>query len=488
MHINSEIFNIFYKMKTNPQNIEAKIKPFRLVKYFTFSSIVVIFLGTFILSALNTHWTKSMQRQKSEEYAFLLIENLNHQIFLRFIIPVAIKYGRVKLRDQEQYELMDQVIRNTLHSFKVEMVNIYDVDNVISYSFDKELIGIKDIGGTGYKNALAGKASSRLVQRGNFWENLLGLPKEIKLITIAPLRAEKRVSRILGSVLGVVEIEQDLSGEYKTIFKFQVLVIITGSIVMGVLLLILIFVVKRGEKIIQQRALERLKLEEQLSRAERLSALGEMAASISHEIRNPLGIIRSSAELLKKKIARVDPDNTIPNIIVEETGRLNDIITDFINYAKPRSPHLVPIRVEEVIEKNLNFLAVQMAEQGYSVKKDYKSNFPDIMADSAMLYQAFLNILINAMQSMPDGGEIHVEAISKNSTIKLIFDDEGEGISEEIILKIWEPFFTTKEKGTGLGLGIVKNIIEAHGGEIQISNRPEKGVQVLVELPLKQEV
>ena len=147
-----------------------------------------------------------MQRQKSEEYAFLLIENLNHQIFLRFIIPVAIKYGRVKLRDQEQYELMDQVIRNTLHSFKVEMVNIYDIENVISYSFDKELIGIKDIGGTGYKNAIAGKASSRLVQRGNFWENLLGLPKEIKLITIAPLRAEKRLSRILGSVLGVVEI------------------------------------------------------------------------------------------------------------------------------------------------------------------------------------------------------------------------------------------------------------------------------------------
>ena len=335
----------FNKMKTNPQNIEEKVKPFRLVKYFTFSSIVVMFLGTFILSALNTHWTRSMQRQKSEEYAFLLIDNLNHQIFLRFVIPIAIKYGRVRLRDPEQYELMDEVIRNTLHSFKVEMVNIYDNGNVISYSFDKELIGIKDFGGTGYKNAVAGKASSRLVQRGNFWENLFGFPKEIKLITIAPLYAEKKLSRILGPVLGVVEIEQDLSEEYEAIFQFQVLVIITGTVVMGVLLLILILVVKRGEKIIQQRALERLRLEEQLSRAERLSALGEMAAGISHEIRNPLGIIRSSAELLKKKIARVEPENTIPDVIVEEAGRLNDIITDFINFAKPRSPHLVPIRV-----------------------------------------------------------------------------------------------------------------------------------------------
>lgn len=174
--------------------------------------------------------------------------------------------------------------------------------------------------------------------------------------------------------------------------------------------------------------------------------MGEMAAGISHEIRNPLGIIRSSAGLLKKKIASVDPDNTIPNIIVEEAGRLNDIITDFINYAKPRSLHLVPIRVEEVIEKNLAFLAAQMTEQGYSVKKDFKNNLPDIMADSVMLYQAFLNILINAMQSMPDGGEIRVEAFLENSTIKLIFDDEGGAYRKILFSRYGNRFSPPKRK------------------------------------------
>ena len=104
------------------------------------------------------------------------------------------------------------------------------------------------------------------------------------------------------------------------------------------LFLILIFIVKRGESIIEKRAQERLRLREQLDRAAHLSSLGEMAAVISHEIRNPLGIIFSSAELLKKKMAKLEPNNTIPEIIVEESTRLNNIITDFLNFARPRSP------------------------------------------------------------------------------------------------------------------------------------------------------
>ena len=93
-----------------PQISEERVKPFRLVKYFTFTSIIVLFLGTIILSILNTHWARTMQRQKSEEYALLMLENLNHQIFLRFIIPVAFEYGRVQLRNKAQFELMDKVV------------------------------------------------------------------------------------------------------------------------------------------------------------------------------------------------------------------------------------------------------------------------------------------------------------------------------------------------------------------------------------------
>ena len=468
------------------QSSEEKVKPFRLVKYFTFTSLIVIFSGAIILSILNTHRARTMQREKSEEYALLLIENLNHQIFLQFIIPVALKYGRISLREKEQFEHMDKVVRSTLHSFKVEMVNIHDMTETISYSFDKSLIGKKDYGGAAYEKALMGETVSKQVQVGNIIEILLGFPKESRIITFAPLRAERPLSTLSGPVLGVIEIVQDMSEEYKMIFKFQIDVIITSTIVMSVLFLVLLFVVKRGEGIIQKRTQEKLRLEEALSRSKHMSSLGEMVSGISHEIRNPLGIIRSSAELLKKKVASFDPSNTIPDIIVEESGRLNNIITDFLNFAKPKMPDFAICHVEEILEKNIKYLSAQTESQGYIIKKHHDNNLPAIMADFDMLYQAFLNLLINAIQAMQNGGTIYVKISSAGDAVTILIEDEGEGIPDNLTEKIWDPFFTTKEKGTGLGLVIVKNIIEAHGGSIELENRSAGGVRAKVKLPENQ--
>jgi two-component system sensor histidine kinase HydH len=265
---------------------------------------------------------------------------------------------------------------------------------------------MENLGGSSFQKALKGEPTSKLVQTGSFWQLFLGVPKEIKIVTFAPLRAEKPLSPVAGPVLGVVEIVQDLSNDYENIFRYQVMTLVTVSSVMLILFLIMIIVVKRGENIIQKRAQERLKLKEQLSRAKHLSSLGEMVAGVSHEIRNPLGIISSSAELLKKKIALDDVSNRIPDIIIEESGRLNNIITDFLNFAKPREPNRFSCRIEAVIAKNIDFLSSQIEGGGYIVKTQYDAKLPAVQADTEMLYQAFLNILINAMQAMPEGGTI----------------------------------------------------------------------------------
>ncbi len=468
-----------------PRPIAEKAKPFRLVKYFSFSSLILIFCGTIILSVLNTHWIRSMQFTKSEDYALLLIENLNHQVFMQFILPVGLKYGKIELRHQDQFERMDSVVRSTMHSFNVDLVNIYGLKDLVAYSYSKELIGIENLGGASFQKALDGDSSSKLIQKGSFWELLVGAPKEIKIITFAPLRAEKPLSPVAGPVLGVVEIVQDLSGDYESIFRFQVMTLVTVSGVMLILFLIMIIVVKRGEGIIQRRAQERLKLKEQLSRAQHLSSLGEMVAGVSHEIRNPLGIISSSAELLKKKIALDDASTRIPDIIIEESGRLNSIITDFLNFAKPKEPNLFPCRFEEVIAKNIEFLASQIEEEGYVIRTRFDHNLPVIRADADMLYQAVLNILINAMQAMPDGGNIDIAAKNDAKSLWIAFEDQGAGVDKNALDKIWDPFFTTKDKGTGLGLGIVKNIIEAHNGQIRIENRAKGGTRVSIRLPLQ---
>lgn len=467
---------------------QEQIKPFRLFKYFSITSLVVIFIGTMVLSFLNTQWAKTLQNTKREEFARLLVENLNHQVFTQFVIPVALQYGKIQLREPEQFERMDKVVRNTLYSFKVQMVNIYDTNNTISYSFDPEMVGKSDVGGENYDKAVAGQLNSTLVQQGTFLEILLGFPKAGMMQTFAPLRAERPLSSITGPVLGVVEIVQDLSEDYQTIFRSQVVVIITCAVVMGVLFVVLILVVRRGERIMESRAQERLRLKEQLSRAERLSSLGEMAAGISHEIRNPLGIIRSSAELLKKKMERIDPTNAFPDIIVEESTRLNNIINDFIKFARPGEPNLVPCRVEDVVEKNALFLAPHMEKKGYILNTRIADELPEIIADSDMLYQAFLNILLNAMQAMPDGGIVQIAIDSADGMVRIQFDDEGEGVKQDIIDKIWDPFFTTKETGTGLGLGLVKNIVESHGGVVRIENRPVRGARITVQLPIRKEI
>ena len=473
-------------MQEAPTIPVEKRKPFRLVKYFTLSSLIVIFVGTLVLSAFDTHLARKMQLQKSEEYAKLLIENLNHQIFLQFILPTVLKYNRVQLRNEEQFKRLDQVVRSTLHSFNVEMVNIYDMRSTISYSFDRDIIGREDIRSTGYKDALEGKFSSRLVQRGNFFEIMLGFPKDSHLITISPLRAEKQVSRLSGPVLGAIEIKLDLTDEYKTIFNFQIRVIITSAIVMTGLFLVLLLIVRNGEAIIERRALERMRLKEQLNRAEHLSALGEMVAAVSHEIRNPLGIILSSAELMHKKLDAADPSNTLTGIIMEEAERLNIIITDFLNFARPRTPNLSLCRVDQIIDKNITFLTPQIQAGKYVVEHRLAETVPEIQADADMLYQAFLNILINAMQAMPDGGAINVMVDSDDYMVKISIEDSGPGIAEDIREKIWDPFFTTKDKGTGLGLGIVKNIVKSHDGRITIDNLAGGGTRVAIDLPVNQ--
>jgi signal transduction histidine kinase len=464
----------------------AQIKPFKLVKYFTFTSLVVILLGSLALSMVIARRAETVLLKKSEDYALLMADNLNHQVFLQFVVPAALQFGQViQLRNKALFDRLDQVVRNTLYSFSVETVNIFDrKENVIFYSFDKELLGKKGLGGIDYQQAVLGKSRSKLVRKGRLWGMWFGAPRESQLRTYVPLRAEKPLSNVEGPVLGVFEIVQDLSADYQTITDFKYRVIITSAVIMGILFFVLRLVVKRGEQIIEKRAQERLLLKEKLGNAQRLASLGEMVAGISHEIRNPLGIITSTAELLKQKLARYDPEVELADVVVQEANRLNRIVTDFLDFARPQAPNVVPCKIDQVIEKNLVALSAEISKNGCRIHKRFANDPPEIRADPGLLYQAFLNILMNAMQAMPEGGDIYIELFVRKHTVAIVFSDEGAGIPDETLNRIWEPFFTSRDKGSGLGLPIVKKIVEGHGGIVEVDNGPEKGVQVTVTLPV----
>ena len=245
----------------------------------------------------------------------------------------------------------------------------------------------------------------------------------------------------------------------------------------------LILIVRKAEKTIEQRADDQRALQEQLHQAERLAALGEMVAGVSHEIKNPLGIIRSTSELLGEMPDASETQKQLSGVITEESTRLNRIVTEFLDFARPQAPNLRECNLAEIIEKNLTFLKPELEKKGITIRNELDGRSYPLMADQDLLYRAFLNAFINAMHAMDEGGSIAVGAYTKRGYYVLEIEDSGTGISEENLKKIFNPFFTTKEKGSGLGLSIVQKLIEAHRGTVAIESKEGLGTKVKIHLP-----
>lgn len=222
-----------------------------------------------------------------------------------------------------------------------------------------------------------------------------------------------------------------------------------------------------------------LTLEEQTRRAERLTAVGELAVSIAHEIRNPLTIVKiilDSGEQLN------DRDR---EVITEELTRMNKIITHLLDYTRPKEAVREPCRVRKILQNALFLLERDFARRNIRTVTQLQEGLPKILADPVQLQQVFLNLLLNSSEAMPEGGEIYVRTgLFESSRVEIEIRDSGTGLPETVRKNLFVPFTTTKEKGLGLGLSIVKRIIDSHSGEITFHNAPEGGAVVILRLPV----
>ncbi|MBC7961365.1 MAG: sensor histidine kinase [Steroidobacteraceae bacterium] len=226
-------------------------------------------------------------------------------------------------------------------------------------------------------------------------------------------------------------------------------------------------------------------IEEQLRRAEKLSTLGEMAAVLAHEIRNPLGSIRGTAEILKDDYRPGDPKHEFIEIQIKETERLNRVVEDFLRMARPQPADLQPCPVQEELETIVTLVSNDARERRIKLVLQPPPFAVVIRADGEKLRQAFLNIIINALQATPPGGSLVISTtVSQTALCEIRFRDSGPGIDADALAKIFEPFFTTKPSGTGLGLAITKKIIESHGGTLLVESEPGQGTTVVVGLPV----
>ena len=223
-------------------------------------------------------------------------------------------------------------------------------------------------------------------------------------------------------------------------------------------------------------------IESALARSETLGAMGMMAAGVAHEVRNPLAIIAGTAERLRKKYGAGSEDPLF-EFIPEEVERLNGILEGYLRFARDEPLRLVDTDLSRIVDRSVQLVSEEWAARGVRFERRGSPGPIPVSGDPQRLTQVMLNVLINAAQAMPAGGSVHVEVSAGGGAAVVRVEDSGVGFDERALRGAFQPFFTTKEHGSGLGLVMAKRIMEAHGGRIAVANRPEGGAVVTVHLP-----
>jgi signal transduction histidine kinase len=230
-----------------------------------------------------------------------------------------------------------------------------------------------------------------------------------------------------------------------------------------------------------------LETQQQLIRSEKLAAIGQLASGVGHELRNPLGAIKNAGFYIRRRVTNTDIPSTEPrvieflDIIDEEVNSANKVITDLLGFSRVAKPTVAPANIAGIIEDALRYTPVP---ENIKLTKDINNNLPMVMVDGEQIKQVFLNIALNALQAMGEkGGRLDIRARDRGKFVEVEFIDSGGGIPDEIKDKIFDPLFTTKAKGVGLGLSVCKTIMERHEGDIKVKSQAGKGTTFTISLP-----
>lgn len=229
-------------------------------------------------------------------------------------------------------------------------------------------------------------------------------------------------------------------------------------------------------------------LQFQLARSKQLAEIGELSAAIAHEIRNPLGAINTSVEVLRNSLQLSGEDHDLMNIIQEETRRLDRIVKDFLHFARLNRMRIAAVDLNQLVRETL-FLYKGTLQGGIRVEVDLHAELPLLYGDEDHLRQVIINLLVNSVEAMPHDGVLTIRSTvlkveSLKSFIQILIQDTGLGIEQKYLHKIFKPFFSTKEKGVGMGLAICERIIHNHGGTIDVTSEVGKGTTFVITLPV----
>lgn len=248
---------------------------------------------------------------------------------------------------------------------------------------------------------------------------------------------------------------------------------------------------KMGALLSIQDLSEMKELEDKIRRADKLTALATMAAGMAHEIKNPLSSMKVFAQLLPQKIDDPEYRQKLEEILPREIDRIDRIVESLLGFARATEPTYEKTALKDILEEDLKYFSGQAQSAGIKVRKNYNP-LPEIEVDRGQIAQVFSNLILNAIQAMPEGGELTVATFPGKKvedilqTVRVEITDTGHGIPDEMIKKLFDPFFTTKYGGTGLGLTITHSIVDGHKGFIDVASKVGKGTTFTITLPVRQ--
>lgn len=466
--------------------------PFGLTRFLSWISLILILASSVMLAFFIGNSARNTLLLRQQQYAMLMASNLNQQIYRRFTLPTFLAFGRIALRQSMQYQQLDDVVQSTILGLHLESLRIYGADRVVNYSINQMELGRTDITPASMERVMSsGIPFFETLSSVNMLSAMfmLKIPDgSYSLRTMFPLTVDLGISESTGKpeslVTGVLEITQDITDDYDSVVRFQWLILATCLGSSTILFAILQFFIIKAERTLAERMSRNRKLEAELHQNEKLASMGRVIASIAHEIRNPLGIIRSSAELLQRRMGKADAGTSrILQAIYDESVRLSQTVNDFLDYARPRQPRQDLVDLDLVLSQVLAFLEGELGRVGVAIERATSPGLW-VRGDKDLLYRAIYNILVNGQQAMDGPGIIRISSRrSDDGRVVLEALDSGPGFDPALLDSVLDPFFTTKDGGTGLGLPIVSSIINSHGGEIRLANGPEGGALVRILLP-----
>jgi two-component system sensor histidine kinase HydH len=245
-----------------------------------------------------------------------------------------------------------------------------------------------------------------------------------------------------------------------------------------------------NEVVLIVRDLREIKrLEEKVMRSEKLAAVGQLAAGLAHEIRNPLSSIRGFAQFLRHALKDKPREQEYAEIMIRELDRINRVVSDLLSFANPKAAELAPTSADELVNHVIQLVEADAQSKDITIDRHIDTKIGEMYLDAYQMTQAFLNLLLNSLKFVHKGGRIEVKALLREDGSQFVFQvtDDGPGISPENMTKIFDPFFTTRETGTGLGLAIVHKIAENHQGDIDVESPPPgktKGCRFTIRIPM----